>query len=59
VYIVTKNNPYYPSVEYCSTFEEANRIAQEFIDELYIKDGEYEWQVTIAEVLNTRSVTSY
>lgn len=58
MYIVTRNSPCYPSVEYCGTLEKAYEIAEEFFDELYVYDGECQYKVTIAEVVDTRFVTS-
>lgn len=57
MYIVTKNNPYYPSVEYFDTLVEAEAQRDEWVAELEDVGGCYFNQVTIATVLETVQVT--
>ena len=56
MYIVTKNNPYYPSVEYCDTMEEAIRQREEWVNDHSEEAGDYKMQITIAEVITTTDV---
>ena len=58
MYIVTKNNPYYPSVEYFKSFEEAITKRDEWLRDMRSKDGNYECKVTVAQVIETKTVKS-
>jgi hypothetical protein len=54
MYIVTKNNPYYPSVRYCDSMAEAEEQRDEWISVTSDNDGRYHCKVTIAQVIETR-----
>ncbi len=56
MYVVTKNNPYYPSVKYFVTVETANAQRDEWLTEIASEDGVYECTVTVAVVIETRTV---
>lgn len=58
MYVITKNNPFYPSVAYRETLDEARAVAAEFEEEMASKTGEYECRITIAEVVEDRTVRS-
>ena len=58
MFIVTKNNPYYPNVEYCFSIEEAYAQREEWISELQSNNGEHECSITIAEVIETVEIRS-
>lgn len=58
MFIVTKNNTYYPSVEYFGSIEEANTQRDEWLAEMASVHGEYDCEVTVAEVRETRVVRS-
>lgn len=55
MFIVTKNNPYYPSIDYFDTIEEAKKLRDELVKEFMSIDGKYDCQVTIAEVIETQT----
>lgn len=57
-FVVTKNNSYYPSVDYYETLEEANAKRDEWIESLQCKDGEYECEITVAIVIETISINT-
>ena len=59
MYVVTKNNPFYPDVEYCETMEEAEKQLEEWIEDLREPDGEYNCKITIAEEIKTIEIKSY
>lgn len=58
MYVVTKNNAYYPSVEYFDTIEEANAQRDEWLIDMASVGGKYECKVTVAHVIETRTVNS-
>lgn len=58
MYIVTKDNPYYPGVEYFETIEEANTKRDEWLAKLATDDGEYECKVTVARIIETKAFKS-
>ena len=58
MYVITKNNPYYPSVVYCETLEEAHAVATEFEKDMASETGEYECRITIAKVVEDRTIRS-
>jgi|APEBP8051072661_1049379.scaffolds.fasta_scaffold10980_3 hypothetical protein len=58
MFVITKNNPYYPSVAYRETLDEACKVAGEFEQDMTSEDGEYECRITIAEVVEDKIVRS-
>ena len=58
MYVVTKNNPFYPHVAYRETLEEARTVAAEFEGEMASETGKYECRITIAEVVEDKTVRS-
>lgn len=58
MYVVTKNNPYYPDVEYFETIEDANAQQDEWLTAMASEAGQYECKVTVAQVIETRTVMS-
>lgn len=58
-YIVTKNNPHYPDVEYCNTLEEAQAQRDVWIKEMFEEDGQHECKITIAKVIETTDGKSH
>ena len=57
-YIVTKNNPYYPSVEYFGTLDKAKAQQEEWLKEMASPDGTHTCEVTVATVIDTYTVKS-
>jgi hypothetical protein len=53
MYLVTKNNPFYPDVEYFDTIEEARTRRNEWIKEIGSARGEYQTKITISEEMET------
>ena len=58
MYVITKNNPYYPSVQYAETLEEARAVAAEFEEEISSEQGRYKCRITISELVEDKSVLS-
>ena len=54
VYIVTKNNPYYPSVRYFVAIKEAIAQKEKWLREL-ADGGPHACQVTLALVISTQT----
>lgn len=52
-YIVTKDNPYYPTVTYCNSLAEAAILRDEMTKDNFDDIGEHECNVTIAKVIET------
>lgn len=50
MYIVTKNNPYYPSVIYCGTLEDAQHKAKEWLKEMHDPGAPNACKITIAKI---------
>lgn len=61
LYIVTKNNRFYPDVEYFKTIEEAIVQRDKWIADMEEEEnGKYECKVTVARILETTMTkTSY
>lgn len=58
MFIVTYDHPYYPSVEYCDTLNQAKKKYQEAIKDTESKDGKFVCKIAIGQVmelLETRS----
>lgn len=49
-YIVTTDNPYYPSIQYFSSLEDAMKCAAVEVKDRNTVNGEYDVNVTVAEV---------
>lgn len=58
-YIVTKDNPYYPSVEYCDSLEEAHNQKYEWLEEMHEKDGTYDAKIIIAEIVEEQNIKTH
>jgi len=58
MYVVTKDNPYYPSVLYFGAIEEANAQRDKWLAEMAFEGGEHECNVTVAQVIETKKVMS-
>lgn len=58
MFVITKNNPYYPSVVYRETLEEAHAAAADFENDIASEGGSYECRITIAEVVEDKTVRS-
>lgn len=58
-YIVTKNNPFYPSVEYCDTLEEALKQRDEWISDLNCEDGKHNVKIAISSIIETTCIKSH
>ena len=52
LFIVTINKPYYPSVEYFSSLEDAWKYRAELIKDESSEDGVYDVTVTVARILS-------
>lgn len=60
MYIVTIDNPYYPTVEYCDSKEEAEEVYKTTIKDMAYKHGDFECHVVIAKIeLKTSIKTDY
>jgi hypothetical protein len=59
MFIVTCDHPYYPSVSYCQTIDEAKAEYQEAIDDIEAKDGQHVCKIAIAEVVQLLETRSY
>ena len=53
MYVVTRNNPYYPDVTYCATLKAAQKRQREYFEEHNAADGDVPLKVTIAKVIET------
>lgn len=58
MYIVTRDNPYYPSVEYFDTIEEANSERDNIINSMSSESGKHDCKVSVALVIETTSIKS-
>lgn len=58
MYVVTKNNPYYPAVEYFKTIDEATAQMKDWIEEMASEGGKYKCKVSVAQVIETITVRS-
>ena len=58
MYIATKNNPFYPDVEYFETIEEAQKQQKEWLRELSNLDGKYKCSISISNVIDTKTIIS-
>lgn len=58
MYVITKNNPYYPDVEYRETIEEARAARDAMVADIQKENGEYACKVTIGLVVETVEVLS-
>lgn len=58
-YIVTKDNPYYPSVEYRDSMEEAQKQKHEWLEEMHEEDGTYKAKIIIAEIIEEQDIKTY
>lgn len=58
MYVITKNNPYYPRVEYRETLDDARTVAAEFEEEMSSDGGAYECRITIAHIVDDKIVRS-
>ena len=58
MFIVTKNNPYYPSVEYFETLHVANKQRDFWVAEMESEVGTCECNITVAEVIETTEIKS-
>lgn len=56
MYVITINNPYYPSVEYRDTLAEARQRRDEIAREKQSADGAHVCKVTIARVIETGEI---
>jgi hypothetical protein len=56
MYIVAKDNPYFPSVEYCASLDEAKVIYDKWKDDVDDPDGFITCRITISEVLTITNV---
>lgn len=52
MYIVTKDNPYYPSVKYFRTLEEAKAQAAEWMQEMHCLEGHNTCTVAVSVVVD-------
>jgi len=59
MYVVTKDNPYYPSVEYRDTLEEARKLFDMCLEDDHKESGIYTNQVTIAEIIISKTFKSH
>jgi hypothetical protein len=55
-YVVTSNNPYYPSVEYFLTLEDANAYANDLLAEKQDSEGNHDCIISVCQVLDSRKV---
>lgn len=51
MFIATKNNPYYPEVEYFEDIESARLQIAQWQDELQDDNGKYDTKLTLAKVI--------
>jgi hypothetical protein len=51
MFIVTCDHPYYPSVEYCETIEQAEQKYRDAINDTEAKEGHYDCKIAIAEIV--------
>lgn len=58
-YVVTKNNPYSPSVEYFETIEEAREQRDEWVYGNAYADGDIEVKITVALVVETVEIKTF
>lgn len=58
MFVVTKNNPFYPEVEYFETIEEANIQRDEWFNGMNTPAGEYDCIITVARVLESKPFKS-
>lgn len=58
-YIVTIDNPYYPSVAYCNSMEEAESQKYEWLEEMHEEDGTYEAKIIIALIVEEQNIKTY
>ena len=57
-YIVTRDTPFYPAVEYVDTMQEAERLRDEWVTENHSENGRYKCHVVIAEVVSSSAIQS-
>jgi len=59
MFVVTIDNPNYPSVTYAETIEEAREIRDNLVDFYDVADGKHQVKVTIAEILETTEIRTH
>ena len=59
MFIVTLDRPYYPSVSYCETLEEAHARRDEILREDAEPDGVHQCKVVIARVVESRDIRTH
>lgn len=57
-YIVTVDNPLYPSVKYCVDILEAVKVHNDIVASQSDEHGEYKAKVTIARLLTATEITT-
>jgi hypothetical protein len=55
-YVVTSNNPYYPSVEYFLTLDAAQAYANSILKDKEDDEGSHDCIISVCEVLDSRKV---
>lgn len=59
MYVITKDNPYYSSVEYRETWEEAVKVRNSFLSEMDgYEEDKYKVKVTISQEIETIETTN-
>jgi hypothetical protein len=52
-YVVTKDNPFYNSVEYCETLGQAQTMKKDWFEDMNDAGGSYKCHITIAQIVET------
>jgi len=59
MFIVTKNNPYYPEVEYFDDIDAAKKKISEWQMDLHQDDGTHDTKLTLAEVVFSMPIKTH
>lgn len=58
-YVVTKDNPYYPDIEYFDTLEDAQKQRNRWLKEMNEFKGKFRCLIIIAEIIEENPFNSY
>jgi len=58
-YVVSKNNPFYPCVEYFDTIEEAMAKMDEWYMQEHDEDGCHESQITVSQIISSKDMKTF